>query len=117
MILSCASRGYRLHLVGYKLSEGKCLHVEGHCGDLLGADLDGGEMFIQGNARDWLGCGLRRGKIIINGTSGEETGVGMQAGEIHVQEGRIRGIGQVNGGRVYLGERLVAPVQIDEEGA
>ena len=107
----------RLHLVGYKLSAGKCLYIDGHCGDLLGADLDGGEIRVQGNARDWLGCGLRHGKITINGTSGEETGAGMQAGEIHVLDGRIRGIGQVSGGRVYLGERLVAPVQSEEEGA
>lgn len=107
----------RLHLVGYKLSAGKCLRIEGHCGDLLGADLDGGEICVQGNVRDWLGCGLRHGKITISGTSGEETGARMQAGEIHVLDGRIRGIGQVRGGRVYLGERLVAPVESEGERA
>ena len=106
----------RLHLVGYKLSAGKRLRIDGHCGDLLGAALDGGEISVQGSARDWLGCGLRHGKITIDGTSGEETGAGMQAGEIHVLDGRIRGLGQVHGGQVYLGERLVAPMQSEGEG-
>jgi hypothetical protein len=101
----------RVHLIGYKLATGKRLRIDGHCGDLLGAGLDGGEICVQGSARDWLGCGLRHGKITITGTSGEETGAGMQAGEIHVLDGRIRSVGQVSGGRVYLGERLVAPVQ------
>ncbi len=107
----------RLHLVGYKLSAGKRLRIDGHCGDLLGAGLEGGEVCVQGSARDWLGCGLRHGKITISGTSGEETGSGMQAGEIHVLDGRIRSIGQVHGGRVYLGDRLVAPVQSEGEEA
>ena len=107
----------RLHLVGYKLAAGKHLRIDGHCGDLLGASLDGGEIYVHGNAHDWLGCGLRHGKITINGTSGEGTGAGMHAGEIHVLDGRIRGLGQVHGGRVYMGERLVAPVLSEEEGA
>lgn len=99
----------RVHLVGYKLPAGKHLSIEGLCGDFLGMALAGGEISLHGSAFYGVGCGLQQGKIMISDNAGEDTGQGMVGGEIHVIGGRIRGIGQVQGGKVYLGERLVAP--------
>ena len=99
----------RVHFVGYQLPAGKRLCIEGLCGDFLGMALTGGEIHLHGSAFYGVGFGLQRGKIIISDNAGEDTGQGMIGGEIHVVGGRIRGIGQVQGGKIYLGERLVAP--------
>ncbi len=97
----------RVHLVGYRLPEGKRLIVEGSCGDFTGAAMEGGEILVQGNTGNWTGVGLRRGKIIVEGNTGEQTGEWMEGGEVHVK-GRIGNLGQVRGGKVYLGDRQVA---------
>ena len=99
----------RVHLVGYKLATGKRLCIEGLCGDFLGMALAGGEIHVQGSAFYGVGFGLQHGKIMISDNAGEDIGHEMVGGEIHIIGGRIRGVGQVHGGKVYLGERLVAP--------
>jgi GXGXG motif len=99
----------RVHLVGYRLPEGKRLIVEGSCGDFAGAAMEGGEIIVQGSTGNWTGVGLKRGKIIVEGNAGERTGEWMEGGEVHVK-GRIGSLGQVQGGKVYLGERQIAPV-------
>lgn len=100
----------RVHLLGYKLPDGKRLNIEGLCGDFLGMALAGGEISLQGSAFHNVGFELQQGKIVISDNAGEDVGHGMVGGEIHVLGGRIRGIGQVRGGSVYLGQRRVAPV-------
>jgi len=100
----------RVHLLGYRLPEGKRLVIEGHWGDCVGAALEGGEILVQGSTGNWTGVGLRRGKITVEGNSGERTGEWMEGGEVHV-EGRIGSLGQVKGGKVYAGTRQVAPVR------
>jgi glutamate synthase domain-containing protein 3 len=100
----------RVHLLGYRLPEGKRLIVEGNCGDFVGAALEGGEIVVQGNTGNWTGVGLKRGKITVEGNTGERTGEWMEDGEVHVG-GRIGSLGQVRGGKVYARERLVAPVR------
>ena len=99
-----------MHLLGYRLPEGKRLVIEGHCGDFVGAALEGGEILVQGSTGNWTGVGLRRGKITVEGNTGERTGEWMEGGEVHV-EGRIGSLGQVKGGKVYAGTRQVAPVR------
>lgn len=99
----------RVHLLGYKLPVGKRLNIEGLCGDFLGMALAGGEISLQGSAFHNVGFDLQQGKITISDNAGEDVGHGMVGGEIHVLGGRIRGIGQVRGGSVYLGQRRVAP--------
>ena len=99
----------RVHLLGYRLPEGKRLIVEGSCGDFAGAAMEGGEVLVQGNTGNWTGVGLKQGKITVEGNAGEHTGEWMEGGEVHVK-GRIGSLGQVRGGKVYLGERQVAPV-------
>lgn len=99
----------RVHLLGYRLPEGKRLIVEGSCGDFAGAAMEGGEIIVQGNTGNWTGVGLRRGKITVEGNAGERTAEWMEGGEVHVK-GRIGSLGQVRGGKVYLGDRQVAPV-------
>ncbi len=99
----------RVHLLGYQLPAGKCLNIEGLCGDFLGMALAGGEIRLQGSAFYGVGFDLRQGTITISDNAGEDVGHGMVGGEIRVLSGRIRGIGQVRGGSVYLGQRRVAP--------
>ena len=103
----------RVHLLGYRLPEGKRLIVEGSCGDFVGAALEGGEILVRGSAGSWTGVGLKRGKITIEGSTGERTGEWMEGGEIHVG-GRIGSLGRVGSGKVYAGERQVAPARETE---
>ena len=98
----------RVHLLGYRLPEGKRLIVEGGCGDFAGAAMEGGEILVHGNTGNWTGVGLRRGKITVEGNAGERTGEWMEGGEVRVN-GRIGSVGQVRGGAVYLGDLQVAP--------
>jgi formylmethanofuran dehydrogenase subunit C len=53
---------------------------------------------------------MKRGKIIIEGNTEERTGEWMEGGEVHIK-GRIRSLGEVRGGKVYLGDRQIAPVK------
>lgn len=98
----------RVHLLGYRLPAGKRLVVEGSCGDFAGAAMEGGEMLVRGSTGNWTAVGLRRGRITVEGNTGERTGEWMEGGEVRVT-GRIGSLGQVRGGKVYLGERQVAP--------
>jgi formylmethanofuran dehydrogenase subunit C len=100
----------RVHLLGYRLPQGKRLIVEGSCGDFVGAALEGGEILVQGSTGNWTGVGLRRGKITVEGNTGERTGEWMEGGEVHVG-GRIGSLGRVDNGKVYAGERQVAPAR------
>jgi hypothetical protein len=100
----------RVHLLGYRLPHGKRLVVEGSCGDFAGAAMEGGEMLVQGSTGNWTGVGLKRGKIIVEGNAGERTGEWMEGGEVHVK-GRIASLGQVQGGKVFLGDRQIAPLE------
>jgi hypothetical protein len=98
----------RVHLLGYRLPEGKQLTVEGSCGDFIGAAMEGGELLVQGSTGNWTGVGLKRGKLTIEGNAGDRTGEWMEGGEVRVK-GRIGSLGEVRGGKVYLGDRQVAP--------
>jgi len=100
----------RVHLLGYRLPEGKRLIVEGSCGDFAGAAMEGGDLVVQGNTGNWTGVGLRRGKITVEGNAGERTGEWMEGGEVQVK-GRIGSLGQVRGGAVYLGDLQIAPAR------
>jgi formylmethanofuran dehydrogenase subunit C len=100
----------RVHLLGYRLPEGKRLTIEGSCGDFVGAAMEGGEIFVQGNTGNWTGVGLRRGKITVEGNTGERTGEWMEGGEVRVG-GRIGSLGRVDNGKVYVGDRQVAPAK------
>jgi glutamate synthase domain-containing protein 3 len=100
----------RVHLLGYRLPEGKRLVVEGSCGDFAGAAMEGGEIIVQGHTGNWTGVGLRWGKITVEGNAGERTGEWMEGGEVQVK-GRIGSLGQVRNGKVYLGDLQVAPVR------
>ena len=105
----------RVHLLGYQLPAGKRLDIEGLCGDFLGMALAGGEISLQGSAFHSVGFGLQRGKIVISDNAGEDVGQDMVGGEIHVLGGRIRGVGRVRGGSVYLGQRRIAPAESSEQ--
>lgn len=105
----------RVHLLGYQLPVGKRLDIEGLCGDFLGMALAGGEISLRGSAFHGVGFAMRQGKIVISDNAGENVGQDMLGGEIHVLGGRIRGVGRVRGGSVYLGQRRIAPAEFDDQ--
>jgi len=106
--LNLYTRGREIHLIGYKLKEGKRIQIEGNVGDFIGVGLCGGEIIVQGSCRNWTGAGMRSGKLSIKKDVGYYTGEWMMGGEIWV-EGRIKDIGKVVNGKIYCGGNLVYP--------
>jgi hypothetical protein len=96
----------RLPLLGYRMTEGQSLSVEGHLGDLVGISMEGGTLEVTGNVGRYLGAGMVSGTITVSGDAGRFIGEQMVGGEIHVQ-GRFGGVGKPAGGRVYHRKQVV----------
>ncbi|UCG12111.1 MAG: hypothetical protein JSU72_16635 [Deltaproteobacteria bacterium] len=96
-----------LHFLGYRLPYGKSLSIDGNVGNFTGAALQGGEITVSGFAGDWTGAGMTEGKITIHKHCGRNTGEWMQGGEVWVGS-RIRGLGRVGSGQIYLAGEPVA---------
>lgn len=96
----------RLPLLGYRMTEGQSLSVQGHLGDLVGISMDGGTLEVTGNVGRYLGAGMVSGTITVSGDAGRFIGEQMAGGEIHVQ-GRFGGVGKPEGGRVYHRKQVV----------
>ena len=96
----------RLPLLGYRMTEGQTLKVEGHLGDLAGISMEGGELEVTGNVGRYLGAGMIDGLIRVSGDAGRFIGEQMVGGEIHVK-GRFGGVGKPMGGRVFHRKQMV----------
>lgn len=97
-----------IHLIGYRLKQGKKILIQGNVGDFTGVGMCGGEIIVEGSCRNWTGAGIRSGKMLIKKDVGYNTGEWMMGGEIWV-EGRIRGIGKAVNGKIYIAGNLVYP--------
>jgi len=106
--LRLSELGTIIHLMGYRLPEGKVLMIEGDLGDFTGLKLDGGELTVRGSTRDWTGAGMKSGKITVEKNAGRHTGEWMIGGEIHIGQS-ISEMGEAIYGRIYERERLVFP--------
>lgn len=99
------------HFLGYRLPKGKTLILQGDVGDFIGACLCGGHLVVEGCTGNMCGAGMIRGEISITNKAGERTGEWMRGGEIHVA-GSILSTGKpIFGGKIYSGEKLIAPKQ------
>ncbi len=107
IVFDLRNRNITLHLLGYRLPEGKKLLVYGDLGDFTGIGLNGGEIWVEGNTGNWTGAGMKRGKMVIKKNVGRRTGEDMVGGEIYV-EGKILGIGNIRYGRVYEKGEIVS---------
>ena len=96
----------RLPLLGYRMTEGQSLKVQGHLGDLVGISMEGGELEVTGNVGRYLGAGMMAGTIRVSGDAGRFIGEQMVGGEIHVH-GRFGGVGKPSGGRVLHRKQVV----------
>ena len=96
----------RLPLLGYRMTEGQSLKVQGHLGDLVGISMEGGELDVTGNVGRYLGAGMVDGVIRVSGDAGRFIGEQMVGGEIHVR-GRFGGVGKPVGGRVFHRKQVV----------
>lgn len=96
----------RLPLLGYRMTEGQELKVQGHLGDLIGISMEGGELEVTGNVGRYLGAGMIGGQIRVSGDAGRFIAEQMVGGEIHVQ-GRFGGVGKPTGGRVFHRKQMV----------
>jgi len=102
-----------LHFLGYQLTKGKSLILQGDGGDFTGAGLNGGRLEVQGSAGNWCGAGMLEGEIWVSKHTGQNTGEWMQGGEIHV-DGQVRSVGKtLFGGRIYQQGRLIASQEIE----
>jgi hypothetical protein len=97
-----------INLIGFRLSKGKRVMIEGDTGDFTGIGLEGGELIVEGNAKNWTGAGMRSGKILVKKNIGLHTGEWMMGGEIYVG-GRVRGLGNIVEGKVFERDKLVYP--------
>ena len=89
-----------IHLIGYRLPEGKILTINGNSGDFAGAGLCGGTLIITGSTGNWCGAGMTSGKIHVQEDAGFNLGQWMHGGDIRV-DGAILGIGEKRfGGQV-----------------
>jgi hypothetical protein len=101
------------HFLGYGLTKGKTLMLQGDGGDFTGAGLNGGRLVVEGSAGNWCGAGMLKGKILVSKHTGQNTGEWMQGGEIHV-DGQVRSVGKtLFGGCVYQQARLIASQEIE----
>ena len=96
----------RLPLLGYRMTDGQSLSVQGHLGDLVGISMTGGEIEVAGNVGRYLGAGMIGGTISVSGDAGRFIGEQMAGGEIRVN-GRFGGVGKPVAGRVYHRKQVV----------
>jgi hypothetical protein len=90
----------RLHFLGFRLEEGKCLTVHGDVGHFTGAGLSGGLLRVNGSTGSWCGADMTGGRLEITGDALARTGVWMKGGQIQVK-GRIHQIAtQRTGGEI-----------------
>lgn len=99
---------HRWPFMGYKLPQGRRLHLEGDAGDYVGALLEGGDIVVTGNAGNYTGVGMKTGTVHIGYSTGKHTGEGMRGGLLRVG-GRIAALGRVQQGEVYEGTQQVFP--------
>jgi hypothetical protein len=111
IVLRLSELKTEINLVGFRLSKGKRLMIEGDTGDFTGIGLEGGELVIDGNAKNWTGAGMRGGKILVKKNVGLHTGEWMMGGEIY-SGGRVRGLGNIVEGKVYEREKLLYPGKV-----
>ena len=111
MVLKLSELKTEINLIGFRLSKGKRLVIQGDAGDFTGIGLEGGELVVEGNAKNWTGAGMRNGKILVKKNIGLHTGEWMMGGEIYVG-GRVRGLGNIVDGKVYERDKLVYPGKV-----
>jgi hypothetical protein len=101
------------HFLGYGLTKGKILMLQGDGGDFTGASLNGGRLVVQGSAGNWCGAGMLDGEILVSKHTGQNTGEWMHGGEIRV-DGQIHNVGKtLFGGRIYQQGKLIASQEIE----
>jgi hypothetical protein len=100
---------HRWPFLGYRLPQGRRLHLDGDAGDFVGALLEGGDIVVTGNAGNYVGVGMKKGSMHIGYSTGKHTGEGMRGGTLRVG-GRIGALGRVQQGEVYEGDRQIFPV-------
>lgn len=98
----------RWPFLGYRLSRGRRLSLDGDAGDFVGALLEGGEVTVAGNAGNYAGIGMKSGALHISYSAGKQLGEGMRGGIIRVS-GHIGSLGAVKKGTIFEGERQVFP--------
>ena len=106
MAFNLVGQDIRLPLLGYRLTDGQKLSVQGHLGDLVGISMEGGELEVDGNVGRYLGAGMVGGSIRVSGDAGRFIAEQMVGGEIHVQ-GRFGGVGKPTSGRVFHRKQMV----------
>ena len=111
ILLKLSELKTEINLLGFRLSKGKRLVIEGDTGDFTGIGVEGGELTVEGNAKNWTGAGMRSGKILVRKNIGLHTGEWMMGGEIFVG-GRVRGLGNIVDGKVYEREKLIYPGKV-----
>ena len=111
ILLKLSELKTEINLLGFRLSKGKRLLIEGDTGDFTGIGVEGGELIVEGNAKNWTGAGMRSGKILVRKNIGLHTGEWMTGGEIFVG-GRVRGLGNIVEGKVYEREKLIYPGKV-----
>jgi len=111
IVLKLCELKTEINLLGFRLTKGKRLVIEGDAGDFTGIGLEGGDMVVEGNAKNWTGAGMRSGKILVKKNIGLHTGEWMMGGEIFVG-GRVRGLGNIVEGKIYEREKLVYPGKV-----
>jgi hypothetical protein len=108
ILLKLSELKTEINLLGFRLSKGKRLVIEGDTGDFTGIGVEGGELIVEGNAKNWTGAGMRSGTILVRKNMGLHTGEWMMGGEIYAG-GRVRGLGNIVEGKVYEREKLIYP--------
>jgi hypothetical protein len=109
IVLNVQAFTRRWPFLGYRLSRGRRLRLEGDAGDFIGALLEGGEVRVTGNAGNYAGIGMKAGLLHIRHSTGKYTGEGMRGGTLQVN-GHIGSLGKVKQGVVYEGKRQVFPL-------
>ena len=95
------------HFLGYRLTHGRTLILQGDAGDFAGAGLFGGTLVVKGSVGSWCGAGMLKGKIRVSKNAGLQTGEWMHGGEIRV-DGQINGIGrELFGGEIFAQKESV----------
>jgi hypothetical protein len=111
ILLKLSELKTEINLLGFRLTKGKRLLIEGDAGDFTGIGLEGGDLVVEGNAKNWTGAGMRSGRILVKKNIGLHTGEWMMGGEIHVG-GRVRGLGNIVEGQVFEREKMVFPGKV-----
>jgi len=111
IVLKLSELKTEINLLGFRLTKGKRLLIEGDGGDFTGIGLEGGDLIVEGSAKNWTGAGMRSGKILVKKNIGLHTGEWMMGGEIHVG-GRVRGLGNIVEGKVFEREKMVFPGKV-----